>query len=365
MGQHVSQHTFYLKALNEVSRELSVLVQPRKILETFLLMSMGSLGLTCGFTVVFNTGTRSGTLVCRGIEAHFQKRLENEWPAIHARYAPLVQAPGKSIAQIIRRDDPRVDADNWPQDMTGLIFWQIGDQFAGMFGIGTTLDGGSPKADGVELLLNLTVILNGALGQALNTQQIHTLDADLHRKQRALQQALGEADSARSTLQQTISELKTAYHDQANRVSRFDFLVIALVSLVVGLLFNHFSPNGIELVPERFFHPAPPSIEVSSAQDLIARGEAVVIDARPQEFFNQKHIAGALNIPPALFDIAYMIKLNELDPDKPIIVYGRSISRHYDEAVARRLVQRDHQNVAVLAGGLSAWQSKGYAIEAQ
>ncbi len=362
MGHPVSKHTFYLRTLNEVSRELSALVQPRKILETFLLMSMGSLGLTSGFVVVFNTGTRQATMVCRGIEPPREDRLSGEWAAIHSRYAPAGQTAAES-ARMIFRGGPGVAPGGWPPDITGLIFWQIDEQYAGMFGIGPDFEGSAPEPDGVELLLNLTAILSGALGRALSTQQIHTLDADLHRQQRALQNALGEAESARSNLQQTVSDLKTRYLERVRRINPIDFLIIGLVSLVVGLLFNHFSPNGIDLIPERFFHAAAPTITPSAAQSLVARNEAVVIDARPQEFFNQKHIAGALNIPPALFDIAYMIKLGGLDQDKPIIVYGRSISRRYDETVARRLALRDHSRVMVLAGGLSAWASEGYAIE--
>ncbi|MCP4112820.1 MAG: rhodanese-like domain-containing protein, partial [Desulfobacteraceae bacterium] len=89
----------------------------------------------------------------------------------------------------------------------------------------------------------------------------------------------------------------------------------------------------------------------------------IIIDARPSEFFRQKHIKRAVNLPPALFDFVYMMRFNNLDPQKELIVYGRNISRHYDEEVVFKLVSRGHKNVKVLAGGLPAWEKAGYPIE--
>ena len=92
-------------------------------------------------------------------------------------------------------------------------------------------------------------------------------------------------------------------------------------------------------------------------------GRAVLVDARPQELFVQKHIKGAINVPSALFDIVHMMKLGNLEDEELIIVYGRTISKRYDEEVAHRLRQRDHENVKVLAGGLRAWESAHYQVE--
>jgi 3-mercaptopyruvate sulfurtransferase SseA len=58
-----------------------------------------------------------------------------------------------------------------------------------------------------------------------------------------------------------------------------------------------------------------------------------------------------------------MMKLGNLDPETPVIVYGRSISRLYDEELAFRLKQRDHDHVRVLSGGLRAWEAQGYPVQ--
>ena len=36
------------------------------------------------------------------------------------------------------------------------------------------------------------------------------------------------------------------------------------------------------------------------------------------------------------------------DPERPVVVYGRSISRRYDLIVARKFVGRDHERVYIL-----------------
>jgi 3-mercaptopyruvate sulfurtransferase SseA len=57
------------------------------------------------------------------------------------------------------------------------------------------------------------------------------------------------------------------------------------------------------------------------------------------------------------------MKLGNLEEEELIIVYGRTMSKLYDEEVAHRLRQRDYENVKVLAGGLRAWESLRYQVE--
>ena len=57
------------------------------------------------------------------------------------------------------------------------------------------------------------------------------------------------------------------------------------------------------------------------------------------------------------------MELAQLDKEKQIIVYGRTISSRYNEQVAGKLRLRGHKNVSILAGSLSAWKKKGYPVE--
>ena len=105
-----------------------------------------------------------------------------------------------------------------------------------------------------------------------------------------------------------------------------------------------------------------PRIDALTAHQLLTRGAAVMVDARPPELFQQKHIAEAVNIPAALFDVIYPMKLGPaLKPDEVVLIYGRTFSKRYDDEVAQRLLQR-HDQVMVLRGGVAAWEEKGFAV---
>jgi 3-mercaptopyruvate sulfurtransferase SseA len=58
-----------------------------------------------------------------------------------------------------------------------------------------------------------------------------------------------------------------------------------------------------------------------------------------------------------------MMELSEVNGEKEIILYGRTISRLYDEQVASKLILRGHKNTKVLEGGLSEWKKAGYPVE--
>jgi rhodanese-related sulfurtransferase len=96
---------------------------------------------------------------------------------------------------------------------------------------------------------------------------------------------------------------------------------------------------------------------------LHQKGETLFVDAMPSNFYDKEHIPEAVNLPLAIFDIMYMMALSQEDKEKEIIVYGRTISKRYDEQLAAKLALRGHKNVRVLEGGLSAWKKKGYPVE--
>lgn len=144
------------------------------------------------------------------------------------------------------------------------------------------------------------------------------------------------------------------------RLSVFDFAIIIFLSCLCALIFNHSNPNGIKLFPNISLNSnismVPPSIAVRELNNKTAR----FVDAMPSNFYDQTHIAGAINIPLAVFDIMYMMGLSDTDKSQTIIVYGRTISRLYDIQLANKLYLRGHKNIQVLEGGLPFWKRKGY-----
>jgi len=146
-------------------------------------------------------------------------------------------------------------------------------------------------------------------------------------------------------------------------LSWFDLLAILGLSLLFGIIFNMSNPNGIKLIPKSWSGETIASVSSSGAMTKYTEGKAVFVDARPSYFYGQRHIKGAINLPLALFDIIYMMELSEADREKEIILYGRNISRLYDEQVARKLVLRGHKNTKILHGGLAEWEKSGYPVE--
>jgi len=147
------------------------------------------------------------------------------------------------------------------------------------------------------------------------------------------------------------------------KISTIDFLLICFITVVCGVLFNLANPNGITFWPETWAEDPIASVTPATAVQKVARENAIIIDARPASFFAQEHIAGAINVPSDIFDLVYLMELAHIDKSTEIVVYGRTISSHYDEVLVNRLRLRGHRNVTILAGGLSGWKNKGYAVE--
>ncbi len=147
------------------------------------------------------------------------------------------------------------------------------------------------------------------------------------------------------------------------QMSWFDFVLLIGVSILFALVFNQSNPNGIPLFQKLPSKEAIPSITLFAAAEEYKQGEAVFVDAMPANFYDKRHIKGAVNMPLALFDIVYLMNFDEESKTKKIIVYGRTISKLYDLEVANKLALRGYKNTKVLEGRLSDWEKKGYPVE--
>jgi len=156
-------------------------------------------------------------------------------------------------------------------------------------------------------------------------------------------------------------EVREAY--QASRVSWLDFLMVIGISVMLAVIFNYSNPNAIPLFPDLPDSSSIPSISPSAAAAEVQGGDTLILDARPENFYQKSHIKGAVNMPLPLFDIVYMMTFADEDKEKKIIIYGGTISKHYDLELANKLLLRGYQNVRLLEGGLAAWEEKDYPVE--
>lgn len=183
---------------------------------------------------------------------------------------------------------------------------------------------------------------------------IMSLNADLARQNEELRRTIDDLTRARdriSVLEAAGRRIAGIVHSKAEsliRVRLVDFLLIIVLSLGLALAFNEQNPRGIVLV-----EPAGPEIPVltlDEALHLIDHEDALLVDARPREFFEREHAQRAVNVPAQLFDLVYMMQLIAEDLERPVVVFGRSVSRRYDQIVAAKFLGRDHERVYIVKG---------------
>jgi rhodanese-related sulfurtransferase len=160
------------------------------------------------------------------------------------------------------------------------------------------------------------------------------------------------------------------YH--TTRLSLFDFVFIGIVILLFASIFNISNPNRINVIPKFYDQEEISKVDMLEAKEKFDKGEVIFVDARPTNFYDKLHVKGAVNLPLPTFSISYMF-LSDIDKERNVIVYGRSIGAQYDEEVARLLQLNGHENVQILKGdhtyqplrwiALDTWEENGYSVE--
>ncbi len=248
------------------------------------------------------------------------------------------------------------------------VFFRLDANHLGFIGLGERITGEPYSENDRELLLthagNFFVFFNNA--KAFKT--IGGLNEDLARRNQELQTTIEELTASRrriEVLERAGDQLKSLVQHETARLGKVTWLDVVLVlaaSVCIGLLFNMANPNSVDVIPPSWLRPASKAVSLDQAKAAyyhrnVAGHEAVFVDARPSQLFEEEHIEGAVNLPPSLFDFVYAMNLADMDRDQMIIVYGRTISSRYDEDVAHRLGQQGHTRVMVLPDGLEAWKA--------
>ena len=95
---------------------------------------------------------------------------------------------------------------------------------------------------------------------------------------------------------------------------------------------------------------------VTVAQARAWGGDAIWVDARPEEEFEKQHVPGAILLNEDRWNEMLPRMLATWSPEKRVVVYCSSESCGASREVARRLREEARlQNVFVLEGGWEAW----------
>ena len=157
--------------------------------------------------------------------------------------------------------------------------------------------------------------------------------------------------------------------------------VLALVSLGAGLAMNRFAAQPLPIVyqnPEQRFDKelttlvtaAPFAVTPAATVGLpefraaVEGKTALILDARPSDFYARGHVPGALNLSRDDFAhdyrrLAPMLKENT----KPIIVYCSGGECHDSKLVANALLSLGSADVSVYHGGWDEWSTSNLPVE--
>lgn len=168
-------------------------------------------------------------------------------------------------------------------------------------------------------------------------------------------------------------------------------MLIMVVASLLGLVVNSFHPRKVSLAFKRpslqyasdsLFAENLPSVNINSQGDpaqpsqmvrdeliiinanqlrqLVSRQQAILLDARIPSEYEAGHLPSAMLLP---FDLLYDYEqqISKLPKDKWLICYCDGPPCDLGELLAKELLLRDFQKVAVYQDGLNDWK-KSYAV---
>jgi rhodanese-related sulfurtransferase len=364
----VFQQMYYLKTLYELTAELSPITSSQKLLESFLLMAMGVNGSSQGMMMICDRQNRSVLSASRGT------RFDRDWTFESGEkhlYRSFQTAENRRLSplSVTFIGDPQQVFSEFETglDMHSALLFTVDDSLLGVIGLGAPIDGRDFALEEKDILSGMTASFMVFLKNVRSYEIVQALNADLSRTNNSLRQTIVELTEARQQirlLEIAGIRLKQLFQQKIEQLGRFrtiDVLLVLSVASLLSLVFNFSNPNGIPILPEEVFREPAPQVDALAVRHLLSAGDTVLVDARPPELFSRGHIPDAVNIPATLFEIIYPMKLaSRLQPGQPVVVYGRTFSKRYDEEVAYRILQR-HDNVRVMSGGMAEWEKSGRA----
>jgi rhodanese-related sulfurtransferase len=155
-------------------------------------------------------------------------------------------------------------------------------------------------------------------------------------------------------------ETETVHQVKLRQISWFDYLLILGLSLVFAVVFNLYNDNQIPLIHGWGAKDNIQQISLNQALEYYNNNNAVFVDARKNNFYEQRHIKEAIDLPVVFFELQYpmfQFMLTQMGvKDKPLIVYGGNFSRRFDMDLARLLQDKGHDKVMVFSGNYEGWE---------
>jgi len=150
---------------------------------------------------------------------------------------------------------------------------------------------------------------------------------------------------------------------------------ILLLSMAAGISYNSLSNGGIPLVSPSITSENQSSssqdeksgnlrrITLKEAYKFFDSGEAIFLDARPEEAYKKGHIKNAMNISYTLPIKKKFEIISSIPKDVPLIAYCDGAECNASEGLAIELAQLGYTRVMIFFGGWNEWQKARYPVE--
>ena len=156
-----------------------------------------------------------------------------------------------------------------------------------------------------------------------------------------------------------------------------EIVILVGVSVALALAVNALSPRGIALVgqwnitegvitasPGGDAAGRPQEIDsVALAKYIFDKDEALFVDARSQNDYDNGHIPGAVSFPVGQFEERIESFLNRYPSEQAIVTYCSGRTCEDSHNLAQFLSDVGFTNVRVFIDGFPGWKAEGHPIE--
>ncbi|MBF0258253.1 MAG: rhodanese-like domain-containing protein [Desulfamplus sp.] len=355
----LDRQVFYLNALRELTMEASEAVDVNMVLTVFLPTLLGRFSRHQGLVAIHDRATETIWLRSMGLDQTMSNGDRRSF-VDRLLFLCLAGVKNKHIQPL--QVEPVIEFEPILSMLDGFVpesafLFLIKEQMYGALLLGSPLEERKFSEQERELLFAFVSQSVLHIKSADSFGTIVALNDNLAQQNQALRRTIDELTRAErriSVLEAAAIRITKIVNRNAERLMQvrlLDFVLLVGISLVLGAIFNLQNPRGIPLMPL----PRPDivkSISSQEAQKLLSSENALLIDARPRELYELGHATNAISVPSSLFDATYAMRFSTEDPERVIIIYGRSFSRLYDEAVARDFFNQDHEKIFLIKDDL-------------
>ena len=135
-------------------------------------------------------------------------------------------------------------------------------------------------------------------------------------------------------------------------------IIIVFISVLSALILNSVSEQQIPFIYHPYTFAQDRQLTIDDIKRIHKNKEALFIDARSVEEYQEGHIPDAINIPAGMGRTKKMEMLNQIPKDLQIIVYCEDSQCHMAERLAKGMQYLKFASVTVFEGGWKEWCSK-------